>query len=668
MAKQLLPLFLFFVACSPPISSENQCLTDPACGEGLVCDDGTCVVQPAESCRSDETKPCGPAAVGICRPGVNRCINGAFESVCLGAVTATTETCNGLDDDCDGTVDDGVITTWYVDADNDGFGSSAPGAASQKACEKPAGYVASSTDCDDGNSMRKPMAPEVCDALDVDENCDGVANEGCQCENPGVTQACCSGRGTQTCTAQSGGAVLSMCTAQPSLELCNAIDDDCDGQTDESFSTTSSDGGLFTLDAGTLFADGGCAVGIGACARTGTPTCVSGDLACGVVPGAPTTELCDSLDNDCDGQSDEGLLIQCQPDADNDRYPGSNATTEFCPDPSRPSFGNCPAGFVAPAAALGTAVDCDDSVGTVFHLIPLRGDEDGDGYCSGAPMDRCIGSSAPGGLRFASACRPSDDCDDTSAAKFLLASLRRDADADAYCIDAATTQCIGSSPPAGMRFTFECQATDDCLDTSPSRYRLLSVMSDSDGDGYCTGSTLQQCAGQSPLPGFRLSTTCAAQADCNDGNAGEWQFLSVRADADNDTWCSGTTFSQCTGNTPKVGTRLASQCAGNDCRDSNPNATSSCQTTVSSQTQTKICNTGVPVTQTLSFPWQCPAGFVAAYSTIVKVSTTTQLTDPATSTPDVGGASSGPTGVNFTCRFAAVGSDSWRLDVTCGAQ
>ncbi len=83
------------------------------------------------------------------------------------------EVCDGADDDCDGAVDEGVTTSYYVDADGDGYGT--PG-ATVDACEAPAGYAAASTDCDDGAASVNPGATETCDA--VDEDCDGVVDEG----------------------------------------------------------------------------------------------------------------------------------------------------------------------------------------------------------------------------------------------------------------------------------------------------------------------------------------------------------------------------------------------------------------------------------------------------------------------------------------------------------
>src|SRR6185436_9548112 len=59
------------------------------------------------------------------------------------------ETCNGLDDDCNGTIDDKLLATFYRDADGDGFGNLGELAS---ACAMPGGYVTDSTDCNDGDA------------------------------------------------------------------------------------------------------------------------------------------------------------------------------------------------------------------------------------------------------------------------------------------------------------------------------------------------------------------------------------------------------------------------------------------------------------------------------------------------------------------------------------
>ncbi|MFN7147798.1 MAG: putative metal-binding motif-containing protein, partial [Myxococcota bacterium] len=81
------------------------------------------------------------------------------------------ETCDEADDDCDGTVDEGVTTTFYADADGDGHGALG---SPRAACATPAGYAATALDCDDGAAAIHPGALETCNG--VDDDCDGAVD------------------------------------------------------------------------------------------------------------------------------------------------------------------------------------------------------------------------------------------------------------------------------------------------------------------------------------------------------------------------------------------------------------------------------------------------------------------------------------------------------------
>ncbi|MFZ5482234.1 MAG: putative metal-binding motif-containing protein [Myxococcota bacterium] len=82
------------------------------------------------------------------------------------------EACNGVDDDCDFTVDEAPDVTWCVDADEDGFGD--PDGAQVHACEAPSSHVAEELclDCDDRDPDANPDAEEV-GGNGIDDDCDG---------------------------------------------------------------------------------------------------------------------------------------------------------------------------------------------------------------------------------------------------------------------------------------------------------------------------------------------------------------------------------------------------------------------------------------------------------------------------------------------------------------
>ncbi|MBI3245360.1 MAG: DUF11 domain-containing protein [Deltaproteobacteria bacterium] len=101
-----------------------------------------------------------------------------FTGDCNDASTAihpgVAETCNHVDDNCNGQVDDGLpFFTSYPDIDGDGYGDAA---AAVQDCLIPAGYITTGGDCRDADSAIKPGAPEVCN--ETDDNCNGQVDEG----------------------------------------------------------------------------------------------------------------------------------------------------------------------------------------------------------------------------------------------------------------------------------------------------------------------------------------------------------------------------------------------------------------------------------------------------------------------------------------------------------
>ncbi len=404
---------------------------------------------------------------------------------------AATETCDDVDNNCDGQVDeDGASgsSTWYADSDGDGFGDLL---AAEAHCEAPVGFVASSEDCDDTDAAVSPSADEHCDGRDDD--CDGTTDEDDAVDSVtwyadhDVDGWGASTRSQVSCEPPAGWVAIDgdcndgVGAVNPdAVEVCNRRDDDCDGDVDSDAVDPSSwyidaDGDRHGDAASTRSA---CFADVGEVASN--DDCDDSDAT--VAPGMD--ELCNGIDDDCDTVVDDAAVDapRVYPDEDGDGFGVSSLVTASC---------DVPAGY----SSVG--FDCDDANATVSP--------DAEEVCNSVDDD-CDGTADEGAV---DAVRYFPDVDADGFGVTVL-SERLCELLPGYA--AVGLDCDDTDPAIAPSASEVCNLVDDDCDgeVDADAEDADWIYPDADGDGYGDPSLGERIcelrAGYTNVPG-----------DCDDG-------------------------------------------------------------------------------------------------------------------------------------------------------
>ncbi|MBT9558575.1 MAG: hypothetical protein IV100_21275 [Myxococcales bacterium] len=419
--------------------------------------------------------------VGKCAGGVTVCQAGGNGIVCSKESSATTELCNGLDDDCDGQTD-------AADA-----GLIGP------LCERQSGVCAGAqkprTLCVGGNwqacaggqypATWQSAAETKCDGLDND--CNGSTDEDFitttpdGVTHPGVADACGTGRcggGTTTCNTAGTGTICS--TSNKAIaEACNSADDDCDGSTD-------------AADASLVRPNCEKQAGICQGAKKPASLCVSGAWGACVTATytawnasykTPKETQCDGVNEDCDAKTDEDFTLT---QADSSVVTGAGSAC---------GIGGCANGTTVCNAAK-TGITCGSSGAAQIEVCDgIDNDCDGqtDAADSGLVIPSCEDQSGvcAGAMKVASLCGGAAGWQPCGSARYVANHAAYQAGAELAC-DALDNDCDG--------------ATDEDFTMTLRDGTPVTGAGETCGVGICSG-------GSTVCNGLKTGIVCASEWD-----------------------------------------------------------------------------------------------------------------------------------------------------------
>ena len=483
------------------------------CREGTpAADDATCdAVDDDCDGRADEDfalveTQCG---VGECAErGVSICLNGALQDTCQpGQPGADDRTCDGRDDDCDGERDEDYIapptacgtgacvaTGQRICVDGGTFDTCTPGAAAldDVTCDAidddcdgllDESYASENTTCGVGQCRAQgltacvggnvvdscvPNAPEPNDATcdGRDEDCDDEVDDDYVEVETTCGRGACAAAGRRTCV---DGAVRDSCVAgAPAADdaTCDAVDDDCDGLTDEDFVSTPTE------------------CGGGACSAAGTTICVEGQVLDTCRDGQPAIDdpTCDGVDDDCDGAVDEDYVP----------IPTACGIGACARTGERVCVGGRPQDTCSPGSPQADDSDCDDvdddCDGMADEDFPVTPTECGTGVCRRNGVRRCLEGAEIDNCAIGVSTGDDSDCD----------GLDDDCNGlvDDHYAAAATACGVGECAAVGRNFCINGAVQDSCQPRQPGV-----------GDASCDGRD-NDCDGQSDEDFVGEATTC----------------------------------------------------------------------------------------------------------------------------------------------------------------